>query len=314
MWPSNERPFYGTFIASQARSLAANGIAVDVAEIPGYASSLSYLSAGAAAARRAWADDYDLVHMHSGHTAFTTAVAVPRPRLISFVGGDLLGNPTERGVNPKSRIEASVFRYLAHLADATITKSAEMEEALPMAVRDRNHVLPNGVDMDFFAPRGRQTARDRLGWDSPGPVALFVGDPTDPRKNFELARRAVELASHKVQGLRLETAWGVPPTRVADAMSAADCLVFPSRSEGSPNVVKEAMAAELPIISTAVGDVRDRLEGIKGCFVVESTAEAFAAAIPRAVERRAPQARAAVAALGLDLVAERLIEIYSQLL
>ena len=48
-------------------------------------------------------------------------------------------------------------------------------------------------------------------------------------------------------------------------MNACDALLFVSMYEGSPNIVKEALACNLPIVSVAVGDVAERLEGVAGC-------------------------------------------------
>ncbi len=59
-------------------------------------------------------------------------------------------------------------------------------------------------------------------------------------------------------------------TEVNWLMCAADCLLLTSRSEGSPQVVKEAMACGCPIVSVDVGDVRERVEGIEGCYVAKS--------------------------------------------
>jgi teichuronic acid biosynthesis glycosyltransferase TuaC len=98
-------------------------------------------------------------------------------------------------------------------------------------------------------------------------------------------------------------------------MWAADCLVAPSRSEGSPNVVKEAIAAALPVVATPVGDVRERCDGVPGCFVVAAEPTAFAEAVVRAVAlERAPAAREAVLALSLDAVAARVIDVYERAL
>ena len=53
-------------------------------------------------------------------------------------------------------------------------------------------------------------------------------------------------------------------------MCAADCLLLTSRQEGSPQVIKEAMACGCPIVSVDVGDVRERIERITGCAVANS--------------------------------------------
>ena len=53
-------------------------------------------------------------------------------------------------------------------------------------------------------------------------------------------------------------------------MYSCDALLMTSRTEGSPQVVKEAMACGCPIVSVDVGDVAERTEGVSGCFVVKS--------------------------------------------
>src|SRR4029077_15346929 len=164
-------------------------------------------------------------------------------------------------------------------------KSKEMEEVLPPALWARNHILPNGVDLDMFAPRPKNAARQELGWGADEQVILFIGDPDDPRKNVRLAREAAETVCRENPATRLHLAWGVSPNRVPVLMNAADCLVFPSKSEGSPNVIKEAMACALPIVSTPVGDVVERLSGVENCHICEPSPQLFAAALSQALPR-----------------------------
>jgi teichuronic acid biosynthesis glycosyltransferase TuaC len=311
MWPDPVMPHYGTFIRSQAESLEAANVAVDVLTIRGYSSNLAYAMAPRAVLALSRARAYDVVHVHTGHAAAVSMWGVPHPMVLSFVGADVLGQPRARGMTFKSRIEITLFRQLARAATRTITKSKEMEDALPAAVRARNHVIPNGVDVEAFAPQSKAQARTVLGWGQEEKVVLFLGDPDDPRKNVALARAAVALGRRSVPNLRLHLAWGARPEEVPRLMWAADCLAFPSRSEGSPNVVKEAMAAALPVVATAVGDVPERLAGVSGCFVVPADPPAFADALLSAVQiDRAPAARQAVLGLSLPKVAERVIEVY----
>lgn len=316
MWPDERRPYYGSFIASQARSLVASDVGVDVIYVRGFLSppvvyAKAMLSVPLAAKSKEI--DYDIVHVHYGHTAVNALGITARPLIVSFCGEDLLGAPRDHGITMKSRIEVAVFRQVARLADATITKSLEMEKALPAGIRSKNFVLPNGVNTEIFRPIARSQARSRLGWAENEKVALFLGDPSNPRKRVELARAATELVAAREQNVRLHIAWEVPPDEVAYVMNAADCLVFPSRSEGSPNAIKEAMACELPIVATPVGDVPERLHGITNCWVRDPEPEAFADALARALSAdRAPMARIAIEDLSANKVAGKLLEIYDK--
>ena len=56
---------------------------------------------------------------------------------------------------------------------------------------------------------------------------------------------------------------------VVELLNSSSCLLLTSRWEGSPNIVKEAMACNLPIVSTNVGDVKWLLDEVEGCFVVD---------------------------------------------
>jgi teichuronic acid biosynthesis glycosyltransferase TuaC len=311
MWPDERRPYYGSFIASQARSLSSANVAVDVLYVRGYLGFHAYLKSLFDLPQRVEAKSYDLVHVHYGHTALASMLLRQRPLVISFCGGDLLGEPRDKGFTYKSQIEVSVFRQIARAATVTITKSKEMERVLPSALQTRNYVLPNGVDIDVFAPRPRDEARSALGWNLNDRVMLFLGNPDDPRKNVGLAHDAAELVRLKIPTARLHVAWGVSSDQVPTLMNAADCLIFPSRSEGSPNVIKEAMACALPIVATSVGDIPERLSGVKNCYMREASPGAFAEAIVWALDcGRAPEARIAVESLRIGVVADRLTEIY----
>lgn len=160
MWPDERRPYYGSFVASQARSLVAIGTEVDIAYVRGYLTPRAYLRALFSLPHTAHRRHYDLIHIHYGHTAACAVGILQRPIVVSFCGEDLLGAPREFGLTRKSRVEVALFRQIARAATVTITKSREMELVLPSHVRARNFVLPNGVDLAMFAPRPRNAARD----------------------------------------------------------------------------------------------------------------------------------------------------------
>jgi teichuronic acid biosynthesis glycosyltransferase TuaC len=315
MWPDSPTSHYGIFIQSQARSLEVAGLSVDVLAIRGSHSVSAYAIAPWRVFQHTASGRYQLVHIHTGHAAAVAVWATSLPTVVSYVGGDLLGHPRRYGITLKSRVERRVFRWMSNIPTATITKSHEMETVLPARVRMRNTVVPNGVDLAQFTPRPKEEVRTLLGWSQDEKVALFLGNPSDPRKNVALARAAVAVARRREPGLRLHEAFGLDHEEVPLLLWAADCLVFPSRGEGSPNLVKEAMAAALPIVATPVGDVTERLAGIDGTFVVRAEATAMAPAILAAVSHgRAPAAREAIRSLSLEASAQRVIEVYERVL
>jgi teichuronic acid biosynthesis glycosyltransferase TuaC len=311
MWPDEARPWYGTFIATQARSLEALGHEIDTVAIRGYASKREYLRA--VPEMRARASEADLVHAHYGHSAVVARAQIGKPLVVSYCGDDLLGTAAAGGgTTRRSRVEASVFRQVARVADATITKSAEMEAVLPRAARVHNSVIPNGVDIARFSPGSRAAARGELGWLEDERAVLFVGNPDVPTKNHALAEAVCARARASDAAIRLHVAWGHSPELMPTLMRAADALLFPSRSEGSPNAVKEALATELPVVATAVGDVAERLAGLDGCHAGSDDPEELAEALLRALRvGRVPAARQRMEALSLERVAERVSAVYA---
>lgn len=315
MWPEELRTWYGNYIYSQAQSLMARGLDLDILVMRGHVSKWEYARGAGRVLARNLTPHYSVIHAHYGYSGMVARLDVRAPLVVSYCGDDLLGTPDP--VQPTrmrlgSQALAAAFAQVGRLASATITKSKGMERRLPRSVQRRNHVIPNGVDLESFAPIDRLAARQSLGWPEDEKVALFVGNPSEARKNYPLATAACSVASRSCSKLVLRIANGVDPQAVPLYMNAADVLVFPSWSEGSPNVIKEAMGCELPIVATPVGDIPERLEGVAGCWVVPHELDDFAGAIVEAVRHgRSPHARAAVAGLSMDRVAERVERVYT---
>lgn len=310
MWPHERSPWLGSFVKSQADSLRRIGVEIDVLPIAGYVSRLEYTRAAWRVAQLNRSCPYDIVHAHYGHSGVVARAQLRARLVVSYCGNDLLAPGPRREL-----LEAAVFRQLARIADATITKSVEMELRLPAGLRRRNTVIANGVDLERFRPIPRAQARERLGWDPEERTLLFVGDPEIETKNFPVAVAVHQRVRAQVPAARLRVADRVRHELIPVWLSAADVLVFPSRSEGSPNAIKEAMAAELPIVSSPVGDVPALLAEVPGCFVRPPEPEAMAQAVLCALEvGRTEQARAAVAPLALDAVAQRVLAVYDRVL
>ncbi|MDP2710653.1 MAG: glycosyltransferase [Solirubrobacteraceae bacterium] len=316
LWPDEARPWHGPFVRRQADSLVEAGVALDALVIRGWDDRSAYPKAARRIARLNRACRYDVVHAHYGHAAIVARLQLRAPLVVTYWGSDLLGKRAPSGaVAPHSRLEAATFRQLARITAATITQSLEMEQALPASAQRRNHVLPAGIELERFRPLDRDEARARLGWEADERVVLFAANPELPVKNHPLAVAAVERLRAHVPDARLEVAWGRPPDEMPLLMNAADALLLPSRSEGSPNVVKEALAAELPVVATRVGDVEQLLAGLPGCHACPSDADALAHGLRDALAHgRVPEGRLAMAPLDIGAVAQRTIAIYEDVI
>ena len=314
MWPSPERPHWGAFVKSQADSLAEMGCENTLYEIRGWRSASEYFRAMGEIPHAARACGAQLVHAHYGLSG-AAAARVKLPLVVSFCGDDLLGRPDARGrLTMKSRALIPVSRHAARRADAVIVKSEEMRRVLN-GVPDVD-VIPNGVDLSRFAVEPRAAARAALGGRVAGHVLLFAADPREERKNWPLARATREALAGRGLDVRLEAVHGRPQADMVRAMNAADVLLLPSFHEGSPNVVKEAMAVGLPVVAAPVGDCAERLRDVSPSWVVARSVEAFAnaAAAVLADARRSNGREVIARTLSLAAVAKQVRAVYERAL
>ena len=243
--------------------------------------------------------EYDLIHANYGLTAPAAILQPNLPVVVSLWGTDLMG---EYGW---------VSKLCAARADAVVVMSEEMAGEL-----DRDcDVIPHGVDLDLFAPGSTADARRELGWESDAYHVLFPYPPARGVKNHERATRVAEMASRRLDGpLRLQTVAGVPHARMPTYMNAADALLLTSDREGSPNAVKEALACNLPVVSTDVGDVRERLDRVEPSAVSE-TDDGLADALAEILARgERSNGRSAAEEVGVEYTRDQLVSVYRRVL
>src|SRR4051812_7370185 len=309
------------FVRREADALRAAGHEVDVFGFD----NTTYSPAGLArqvlelrdAIRRARPD---IVHAQFGKfNALVAAAAVlmcveKPPLVVTFRGTDINHNTRYSGLRSSIGIAASQLAALA--ARGLVCVSREIRGKV-WATRLRPALLlPTGVDLNTFVPIERAAARARLGFARHERVVLFNAGRNPAVKDPELAAAAVQEARKHVGGVRFVVLDGTAaPDDVPLYMNAADCLLVTSRTEGSPTVVQEAMACNLPVVSVDVGDVRERLQGVKHCAVVRRDPAALGLAL--ATLLRAPcrsDGRAHAAAISVESIAARLVEFYGVLL
>lgn len=305
MWPGPGSPHRGIFVRDQVEELRRQRPDWDLAVLPiaGERGRADYVAA-VPRLRRALATGYDIVHAHYGLTGATVALARPGIPFVLTLHGSDVNIPWQR----------KATRVGVKRADRVIVVEEGMRDRIgaPDAV-----VLPCGV-ADRFRPIAQGAARARLGLGD-GIVVLFPAAPKNPVKDYALFRSAVE-ALEELRGgpVITQDLAGADPADVPLRLAAADVVVLTSRSEGSPMVVKEALACGIPVVSVPVGDVEELLSDVRGCRVVGRSADAVARGIAEVLEDDAagPDARRrSVIDRGLDgpTIARRLAEIYEGL-
>lgn len=171
----------------------------------------------------------------------------------------------------------AILRGLLRCA-RVITRSAELGRILSEAglAREKLCTIYNGVDLATFQPGDRELARRELGLALDMPVVLFVGNflaIKDPlllvRSHVLLCRGGVECSLLMIGAGELETQirreagsnvrllGQLPPAQIAKYMQAADVLCVPSKNEGLPNVILEAIASGLRVVATDVGGIAE---------------------------------------------------------
>ena len=198
-----------------------------------------------------------------------------------------------------------------------IVKSAEMRERVGIT---RAIVVPNGVNMERFHEIDKAKCQKQLGWDATKRHVLFPARPFEERKNWPLAEAAVALLNKRgdFKEIELHPMIGVPNDQTPIMYNAADAAVLPSFYEGSANALKEAMACDTPIVTTDMGDCRERVEGVNGCYVAKTfEVEEFAELLGKALAYGGKSnGRERLLADGIAdwQIAERLIGIYEMAL
>ncbi len=218
----------------------------------------------------------DVTHVHYGTvTALFTLLSVRCPLVVTFHGSDLNKTPTDGFWRD---LLGRIFSQFAALGAAGIICVSEGLREQLWWRREDAEVIPIGTDTEEFHPMDREACRSQLGWTS-GAVVLFnAGNPK--LKRLDLAEEAMTLVNKTVPDARLEALkGGVGPAEMPVWINASNLLLLCSDAEGSPTMVKEAMACNVPVVSNDVGDVAERLAGVHPGAVVEQNAHAFAAAI-----------------------------------
>ena len=239
------------FVVEQADALKHIGIDVDFYGVHGKGFR-GYLSNRSTLISKIREYHPDLIHAHYGLSGLLANLQRTVPVVTTYHGSDI----HSKGLN------LFLSRFSIRLSAFNIFVSPDLF-SIAGTGGSGHCVLPCGIDVETFVPIERSVARKKLAWDFDKKYVLFAGAFANPVKNSPLAKEAAAL----IPGAELVELRGFNREQVNLAMNAANCLLLTSHREGSPQVIKEAMACGTPIVSVDVGDVKELTTGIEGCFI-----------------------------------------------
>jgi glycosyltransferase involved in cell wall biosynthesis len=316
MYPTRQDPSVGVVVERQVQSLRELGLEVDVLHFDRRSRGRQvYWRLGHALRQAVERVQPDLVHVtYGGVTAYLATRAVrDRPVVVYFRGSDLLGSPAE-ALARRFTIHLGVIasRIAAARAAAAIVDSENLRAALPSGAAGGNvWIVPSGIDLVRFAPLDRERCRAQLGWAADRHHVLFPAPASRPEKRYALAEAAVARLGASGFEVDLHELDGIQHTEVPTWMNASDVVLLTSTHEGSPNAVKEALACNVPVVAVDVGDVRQRLADVSGCYVAAPTTNDLAEKLGLVLAGGGRvDARSTLVEISLEKTAQRLLDIY----
>ena len=246
----------------------------------------------------------DIVHAHYGLSCLLANLATRRVPVVSTYHGSDVNLKKVRRFS-KIAIQLSSWNIFVSKRSMVLAGVADGKKA---------SLIPCGVALSEDQLLSREDARKALGWKADEKKVLFSGAFDNAVKDPELAKAAIAM----LNGVELVELKGYTRQQVNLLMCAANCLLMTSKTEGSPQVIKEAIACGCPIVSVDVGDVAERTENVEGCFVVNSREpRELADALKKAIAFVGKtHGREKIIEYGLtnEQVAQKIIKIYNEIL
>jgi len=238
------------FILEQGEALIGVGVKVDYFTINGKGMA-GYLKNYKPLLAKINEFNPDIIHAHYGLSGLLANLQRRVPVVTTYHGSDI----NNARIYPFSRLCMLLSAHNIFVSSKNQVKSA---------LTRNQSLIPCGVDVNLFSPVNKEHARKMLGLESDSDYILFAGAFQNKVKNAALAHAAVA----SIPTVRLLELTGYSREQVAMLMNAVDMVLMTSITEGSPQVIKEAMACNCPVVSVPVGDVPEMLNGVDGCFIV----------------------------------------------
>ncbi len=311
MYPILKHKYYGIHVKEQIEAVSKNHkIESDLYFINGFEKKINYLKSVYSIRNLLKKKHHDIIHIHFGLSGFFLLFFKPEKSkiVLTLHGSDF---------NTKDYFKRKIMNRIFQKVDGFIVVNDSMKKRLSETF-NRVATIPCGINLDFFRPenltKDNKTANKYL--------IGFPGDPNRVEKNYPLFKKVV--SSLKNKGLDVEVCVfnNLGREEVRDNLNKIDLLLLTSHSEGSPQIIKEALACNTPVVSVPVGDVKQVMTGVENCLVcADHDADELAAASIKVLKKSASSAsesisgRERIAEIHLDnvSVSKRILDFYESL-
>lgn len=256
----------------------------------------------------------DIVHAHYGLCGMVAVLAARKkvPVVVTCHNGETLSK------------SANIISSIAiRRADYTICVAQHIYDKLYLKPKPYM-IQPCGIDLKDLPLVDKTEAMKEMNLSPDKINILFGGSFSNARKNAPLAKAAIEIVNHKFEtinhkssAINLIEMRGFNRSQVNKLLCGCDMLLLPTKSEGSPQVLKEAMACNCPIVATDVADIAYLLQGVTNSYVTSFDPSDVADKIQRVIENNTrTNGRERIEELRLDnpLVCETILGIYKSIL
>jgi glycosyltransferase involved in cell wall biosynthesis len=244
IFPHKKNPQYGTYVKEQVESLRnrfSNELEIDVYFINGSKSNLEYLKALFRLPQVIKKKQYDIAHVHYGLSLIST-LFIFIPIVVTFHGSDL---------------SIWYVKLLAKLLQFKASRKVVVSKALKRVIPSAT-VIPCGIDVNMFALPEKILSNRIVGHKNiKSLVVLFPGNPLNGVKNYQLFDEVCKCFEQKGINVKRVHLTNIKREEVPKVFWNCDLMILTSFREGSPTVIKEAIAAKLPFVSVDVGDVAE---------------------------------------------------------
>lgn len=259
-YPTKQFPVFGIFVKEQIDSLTELGINGEIFFINGREKGKFEYIRSIFRLRNFLKDKkYDLIHCHHALSALCLILSRRMRKFKTIMSYQ--SNPVNEQGN-------YIYKLVKNSFDAVIIKNHSQ-------IIDNKVVFcqPNGVNIDFFQPINKEDCIKKLKLNRNKIYVLFVSsNHIRQEKRYDKFQATIEILKtkynlHNIEELKLIN---IKRSLVPYYFNAASAHLLTSDFEGSPNSVKEAMACNLPVVSTNVGSVKELLQNVNGSYVAKT--------------------------------------------